>query len=821
MRILIVVILLFTSSLCYGQSYQLSGTLMDLSSHETIIGGVVRAGKYGGVSNAYGFYTITIPKDVDSVLVSALGYRRKWLKIKANTSATINIYLEKKSLQAVTIYAKEDKIDDKYTSITSIPIAQLKQLPTVGGEPDIMKALQHTPGIQAGLEGSAGVYVRGGSPDQNLILLDDVPVYNINHLFGFVSVFPTSAVKSADVFKAGFPARYGGRLSSVMDIRLKEGNRKSFGGELTISPIASSFLVESPIDSGRGSFLISGRRTWLDGITSLTSKIALGQQGIKGVSLSMNFYDFVAKANYKLNNKNRLYFSFYSGKDQFGSKVDVETKEDTITIRNQSSIGLDWGNVTSSLRMNTIFGKKLFGNATVAFTEYGFNTGSEIQQDIEQFNPYEKETTQASLIYQSSIKDYICKYDLEYALSHKIDIRAGTQLSFKSYNPGITVSASNNAGQKLDSALNSGRINNSQLDFYAEANFKPIDAVNLNVGLRYANYKTANYTNNSWQPRINLSVKLRKDISIKASYAYMNQPIHLLANSGSGLPTDLWLPATQFAPAEFSHQYVLGLYKSFARNLTLSVEGYYKSMNNVLEYKDGANFFGTFTNWENAVSVGKGTAQGVEFFLHKSSGNLNGWLGYTLAYNNRSFSDINNGTPFPYRYDRRHTINLFLNYELKNNKKKRRSISAAWQYSSGNMITLATKSYMAEPVDIGNNFEYFNLLEGLEGNYSDIYGILAAPSRNNYRMRASHRLDLTYSSTKYKRWGERTWSFTLYNAYARRNPYYIFVEKERANKSETYTERSIFSIFPSVSYTIKFDKGLFIRGKKRASQFFE
>ncbi len=822
--ILLLIILVSSILKIYAQTVTLSGFISDSNSNETIIGAVINNGSQGTVSNNFGRYTLKLKIGVNNLVIKSVGYKTNYVGINCQNDTVINIYLQKNQIREVIIKGKKDVVHREYTSMTSIPMQQLKAIPSVGGEADIMKAIQHTPGITGGVEGSAGVYVRGGSPDQNLILLDDVPVYNINHLFGYVSVFSPEAVKNFDVYKAGFPARYGGRLSSVMDVRLKEGNMKNLNGAVTISPIASSILLEGPLIKNKASFLISARRTWLDVIAYPVSKIALKKAGVKSGSLGLNFYDLTAKANYKLNENNRLYFSFYGGKDKFSTKIDNETTTDTSEYRYKSNQFLQWGNLTSSLRYNKIFNQKLFGNATLAYTQYQFETGNSADITKVIRNPYEEENTKASLKYSSSIQDVIFKYDLEYAPNNWNQIRAGVNQSYKTFKPGVYVSASSDAGISLDTTVNNNQKTNNQTDFYIEDNFKPTSFLNINAGLRYEMFNTKNYSNKSFQPRLNVSAYITKTLSLKGSYAAMSQNIHLLANSGTGLPTDLWLPATNLAPTEKSQQYVFGIYKNVKGMFDVSVEGYYKKMKNLIEYKEGASFIGTFTGWEEKIESGNGDVKGIEFFLHKKEGRLNGWIGYSLSYNNRAFANINNGVIFPYRYDRRHVFDIFANYEVYKTEEKERTISATWQYSTGNSITLPTQIYMGAPNEPSWQYNTFsNIIEGLEGNSTDIQGLLTAPSRNNYRMRAQHRLDFAYSTTKKKDWGERTWNFTIYNMYARRNPYYIYVRKKNGNSFESYQEKSLFSIFPSISYSIKFDaKKMFTKQgrKERAERFY-
>lgn len=821
-QIILLVLFNFICFIHYGQQFSISGFIQDASSRETIIGAIISNGKEGTSSNSFGRFSFNVKKGKQQLVIQYFGYKTKFLEFTIEHDTTVNILMERNELKEVVIKNKKDKVSQEYTSVTSIPMAQLKSVPAVGGEADIMKAIQHTPGIQGGVEGSAGVYVRGGSPDQNLILLDDVPVYNINHLFGYVSVFTPDAVKNFEIYKGGFPARYGGRLSSVMDVRMKEGNMKNLNGLITISPIASTISFEGPLKKDKSSFMIAARRTWLDGIAYLISKSAVQTAGADGGGIGLNFYDITAKTNYIFNKNNRLYLSFYAGNDKFNSSIKSSENSDSSTVSHAGNQFIKWGNITTSLRYNKSFKPNLFGNATFAFTQYKFQTGSNAENTFITKSPYSEEKNNASLKYNSSIKDIILKYDFEYHVANWNTVRAGVNHSSKQFLPGVFISGTSTNNTSIDTSINNQVYSNSQTDIYIEENIKPASFFNINLGLRYEMFHAKSYQNKSLQPRVNVNVMVNKKLSIKASYAGMSQGIHLLSNSGTGLPTDLWLPATSNAPVERSQQLVLGVYKNVNNLFDISIEGYYKSLHNVLEYKEGASFLGTFTGWEDKVEIGKGNVKGLEFFLHKKEGKLNGWIGYTLSFNNRTFPTINSGQTFPYRYDRRHVFDIFASYQMYKTEEKERTISAVWQYSTGNSITLPTQIHMGTPNEPSNQYTTFsNILDGFGEQFNATNGIISSPSRNNYRMRAQHRLDITYSSTKKKEWGERTWNFTIYNLYARRNPYYVYIYKPVFGDREKYVERSMFSIFPSISYSIKFDAKQFFYKKYRAEKYYE
>jgi hypothetical protein len=610
------------------------------------------------------------------------------------------------------------------------------------------------------------LYVRGGSPDQNLVLLDGVPVYNVSHLFGFFSVFNADAIKNVTLTKGGFPARYGGRLSSVLDISMKEGNAQEYHGEGSIGVIASKLTLEGPIWKNKTSFIVSGRRTYADLLARPFIKKSNNGDQVGGYY----FYDINAKVNHKFNDKHRLYLSTYSGKDVFYININEgDYKEDS---------GFDWGNLTSALRWNYLINNQLFANTTLTYSRYRFDLGS---TSTETFNG-EEESFGAN--YTSGIRDWAAKVDFDYMPAPNHYIRFGANAIHHTFSPGaLQYQIDQGNSFNIDTVIGTQDTRAWEYFAYIEDDLKIGENFSANVGFHLSAFSVNGKTYLSPQPRLGMRYLLPGGYALKGSYAMMSQYVHLLTNEGIGLPTDLWVPSTEDVTPQQSWQVALGAAKTFGTGYEVSLEGYYKEMKQLISYKEGASFL-SFNDWRDKVEQGEGESYGIEVFVQKKKGQTTGWLGYTLSWNNRHFENINSGEPYPFKYDRRHDVSIVLSHQFTEGI----FVSGTWVYGTGNAITLNEARYLpSNPSNSGSG-----LNEGSE------VGIPSA--KNNYRMRAYHRLDLGARFTKQKKRYQRTFSFGFYNTYSRKNPFFIYYSQA----DEKFKQVSIFPVIPYFSYGFKF-----------------
>jgi hypothetical protein len=759
-----------------AQTFTISGYVRDAKSGENLIGVAIfnSVTGQGTATNAYGFYSLTLSKDSVKLVASYLGYERGIFNTYLDKDLQQNLLLAPavtalQEVEIVNTQVEEDVKETTRMSTINMSVAQIKAVPALFGEVDVLKVLQLLPGVQSGGEGTSGLYVRGGGPDQNLILLDGVPVYNASHLFGFFSVFNADALNNVELVKGGFPARYGGRLSSVLDISMKEGNMNEVEGEGSIGLIASRLTVSAPLKKDVASFIVSGRRTYID----VLARPFMPKDEVAGYY----FYDLNAKLNWKVSDKDRLYLSAYTGYDEF-----YATSERMDTDQQKSRAGLGWGNLTSAFRWNRVLNQRLFLNTHLTYTKYQFDISNE-----EEARYQDKEYTY-KLKYLSNIRDLSAKLDFDYIPNPSHYIRFGTQVVGHQFQPGALQVRGNNGGNAEDLDVNTVKTNAQEVGLYLEDDVRLSEKLKLNVGLRANGFAVNKEFYSALEPRASVRFIANEKLSLKASYANMTQFIHLLTNSGIGLPTDLWVPSTDKIQPQRSHQVALGATRTLAQDkLEVSLEGYYKTMHNLIEYKEGASFIGISNSWDTKVTSGKGWAYGMELFLHKKTGRTNGWIGYTLAWSNRQFADLNRGEKYPYRYDRRHDIELVVIHQLKPNL----SLSGTWVYGTGNSITLPEARYV-----VG---------EAWEGGYGGTQTYNDYGSRNGYRMAAYHRADISLSHTKKKRWGEVVNNISFYNAYNRKNPYYIYIAGgEREGEAPRFKQVSLFPILPSVSKTFKF-----------------
>ena len=789
----------------FGQDYTISGYVTDETTGEILIGASLydTVSKTGTVSNTYGFYSISLKTDTAYLRVSYLGYNTLYYLLKNKKESTHQFLLTPatSSLSEIKVIGIKDIPIEQSTimGLISIPINQIKKLPSIGGETDVLKTLQLLPGVQSGNEGSTGLFVRGGTPDQNLILLDGVPVYNISHLFGFFSVITPEAINKVDLIKGSFPARYGGRLSSVIDITMKEGNLKKFSGSCSIGLISSRLTFEGPIWKNKTSFLINVRRTYIDLLarpfTTRKEKLSNGESKSTG---GYYFYDLNGKINHTISEKDKLFFSVYAGKDVFYSLYKEQRTSPYIKNNQNLKNSLGWGNITSILRWNHILIPKIFLHTSFAYSSFKFETATESKNTTEfTKNPADNSSSHLKFSYISNIADVIGNIDLDYFLNSNHSIKVGGSYTYHRFNPGINVLLETKSNHSFlsDTTLGNKPLLVPEINLYVEDDFSIGNVLKANLGLHYTTFIVNSKTYHSLQPRILSRFMLTEHSSLKLSFCTNQQFIHLLTNSGVGLPTDIWVPSTQKVRPQQSQQYAVGLARTIY-NYELSIESYYKTMQNVLEYKEGFNFLnGGAYNWEQSVESGRGEAYGIEFFAQKKEGKTTGWIGYTLAWNYRTFKSLNEGKAFPFKYDRRHDISIVVIHKFND----RIDVSGSWVFGSGNAITLPTQLYKSVP---GNYEELFTNI------FSDQYIGDASlvdyiPSRNNARMRSYHRLDLSVNLIKKKKRGIRTWNFSIYNVYGRQNPLYYYYKTD-TNGTRTILQYSLFSIIPSVSYSFNF-----------------
>ena len=761
----------------YSQErFTISGRVFEKGSGESLIGVnvYVPALKTGTVTNQYGFYSISLKSDTAVVLsYSFVGFHTQYKKFDANKDAEHDVNLSfAVNLDEIVISADKPELISQIPSMSNIeiPVDQIKTIPALLGEKDVFKALQLLPGVQKGQEGSSGFYVRGGGPDQNLIILDDAIVYNANHLFGFFSLFNGDALKSVELMKGGFPARYGGRLSSVVEMNMKDGNREKFSGEAGVGIISARMTLEGPIMKNKSSFLISGRRTYID---VLTRPLFNEDNGVFGYY----FYDLNAKLNYEFDKKNRLYLSGYFGRDKFYFSDSGD---------NDFSAGLFWQNATTTARWNHLFNNRLFSNASFIFSIYSMKI-----YEAESF-----ESGSYSLEYKSGIRDFAFKYDFLFLPVPEHTIRFGLHSNNHRFKPSAVVIEDSGIDEyysnvKTIDALESG--------LYIEDEWK-IGRWRGNTGFRLSHYLCNNKNYLRPEPRAMFAFLLNEKSSLKTSWTMMNQYVHLLSNTGLGLPTDLWVPATDNVLPQRSWQAAI----AYTRDLnlpgfSLTLEAYYKESADVLGYKEGASFLliGDPTGaeqitWEENMTSGNAKSYGAEFLLQKKIGKWTGWLGYTLSWTWLQFDEVNSGESFFAKYDRRHDLSVVAIYSLNEDI----TLSVVWVFASGNAISLPQETYTAtihnDPIDA---YAYYN----------DVNVTYYGP-KNSFRMKPYHRLDLGIQFHKDLKKGSRTFEISFYNAYNRKNPFFYYVDYSYSGgQTETVLKQvALFPIIPSVSYTRKF-----------------
>jgi outer membrane receptor for ferrienterochelin and colicin len=810
-HLIISLLLLMLPIVTVAQTFTVSGTVTDSRTGETLIGATVldsRSGK-GAVTNAYGHYSLTLKSDSVALKISFVGYETQFFNFKHDKNREINVKLSSSvTLEEVTVTAERTG-DTRSSQMSAVvmPVEKLKSVPVMFGEADLIKALQLMPGVQSGSEGNSGMYVRGGGPDENLFLLDGVPLYNVSHMGGFFSAFNTDAIKNVTLYKGSFPARFSGRLSAVLDVTQNNGNDKELHGNVSVGLISAKFSLEGPIVQERTTFSISARRTYAELFVIpaiMWINEATSDEEPEGPAVAQNakfdagyyFYDINAKLTHKFSDKSRLYASFYMGDDNIHGRVR------TVTSLNENMyLGFEngWGNMVGALRWNYELTPQLFMNLSANYTQYDNNIVGSVEKLA---SPGDPNASTMEGDYSSGIKEATLKADFDYSPIPEHNAKFGALFTRHWFTPEVASGSVNyydsiqmNQALRIDSAIFSGTVPANEIVAYIEDDWSLTDALKVNCGLNFSAFKVQESFYTSLQPRLSGRMMLSDDLSVKLGYARMQQYVHLLSTTSVTLPTDLWVPVTDKIAPMKSDQVAGGISYSYSGIADFSIEAYYKHMDNLIEYKDGATFFGSSENWENLVYTGEGWSYGIEFLVQREIGNLTGWVGYTWSRTMHLFDRpgqvLNEGRAFPAKYDRRHDLSIVLNYKIND----RVDVSATWVFSTGNAASLATQSY---PVAQEDPDDYEGNGYGQSVNYVE--------GRNNYRMPNYHRLDLGANfHRKFKR-AHRTISVSIYNVYNRQNPYMLYRSRNESYNGypSALVQLSIFPILPSVGYTLYF-----------------
>jgi hypothetical protein len=768
----------------------INGYVQDVLTGEKLVGVSVWSPlqKVGTTTNNYGYFTLTFREDTATVLFTTTSYTaQSYFFTENNSDSILIIKMQKKIVAKNEVVVKGTRkipIEEKtLMGQVNIPIEQIKAMPRFLGEADVLKAIQLLPGVQGGTEGTSGILVRGGGPDQNLILLDGTPVYNTQHLFGIFSTFNADVMKNVELYKGGFPARFGGRLSSVVDIVTKDGDMNAIHGEAAVALIMSRFSLEGPIKKNKTSFVIGGRRSYIDILAQPFVKKAAKADGID-VGFGAFLYDANVKINHIFSNKDRLFFSFFSSQDFLKFNV----KEDYQNTSTEQKLRLGYGNVITSTRWNHIFNKKLFANTILSYSNYRFVTSISLS---------EKEASGSNTFfakYYSGITDVALNMNFDYRPSANHSIKYGGAVINHLFTPGAaSVKLTDNGTIPVDTSFNKTSQNSLEGDVYFEDDWTITDKLKANIGV-HANFfqaKTKFYP--TIQPRIGVRYLMPRNWAIKAGYTQMAQSIHLLTNSTTTLPTDLWVPSTDKVKPMKSEQFALGIAKTiWDAKFEISVEAYSKTMDGVIEYKDGASYLNSSAEWDSKVEQGSGRSKGIEVLLQKKSGRTLGWIGYTLSKSDRIFSNINFGNRFPYKYDRRHDIEMTVTHKIN----KHWEISGNWGFSTANPISLPTTNYQI--ASSSSPYSNYNSFNG-SGGFVEYFN-----GRNGFRLLNYHRLDFGVSWTKQKKRYARTWNLSLYNAYNQKNPFFYYADYDNVTREGKIKSITILPILPNLSWNIKF-----------------
>ena len=761
----------------YGQNkHSISGVIKEKATGETVIGATVAIGNgsTGTISNEYGFYSMTLPEDTIILVVSYVGFQPSLHKFYLSSDTTLNIEISDEGVEIgevlVRANSNTERVNSTQMGVEEISVKEAKEIAAIFGEVDIIKVMQLKPGVQSGTEGSAGVFVRGGGADQNFFILDEAPVYNPSHLFGFFSTFNADAIKNVKLYKAGFPSQYGGKLSSVIDIRMREGNRKRFEVTGGLGLISSRLTVEGPLKKDKGAFVISGRRTYVDLFTNALNRSNADNPDWNTIP-SYSFYDLNAKFNYDLGAKDRVFLSGYFGRDVFNF------------VGDQINFNFDWGNIATTARWNHQISPQMFVNTSFTFSDYVYD----IKNQFDQFN----------VSIGSGIRDVNLKSDFTWLPSVEHELRFGANAIYHQFK----VNRFDAGSESGDLNFNAGSVFDAgEFGAYISDDWTVSDRLKLLTGVRVSGFYNEGKFYQGLEPRAALKYSLNPEMSLKASYARMNQYIHLISTSGASLPTDVWYPSNKNVTPQTSDLASAGFSWAIGKELFFSTEFYYKWLHRQIDFRDGANLF-VNDNLDQEFIFGKGKSYGGEVYLEKKRGDFRGWIGYTLSWTWRSFDEISDGKWFHPKYDRRHDVSIVAMYDLKFlGPKYPLTLSATWVYGTGNAESLPVGRYIETDI-VGEN----------PYNFVPIY-----TERGGFRMPAYHRMDLgliwdlnPLSKKRFK----SDLTFSIYNVYNRRNPFFMFIETvyaEDDTRGAQLPERfqaklvSLFPIIPSISWNFKF-----------------
>ena len=775
-RIYFSAILIFFFISVLGQATQrhtIKGFVKDATSGEDLLGATIQISShvYGATTNHYGFYSISLPAGTYQLKVSYVGYNTKYYNVKLDSGKTLNFELEPEYMMLDEIIITGEKADRNISEVrmstNQLRMETVRALPSFMGEVDILKTLLLLPGVSWGDEGSTGFFVRGGGQDQNLILLDEATVYNASHLMGFFSVFNPDAIRDLQLYKGGIPAQYGGRLSSVLDIRMNEGNNKKFSGTGGIGNISSRLTLEGPIQKDVSSFIVSGRRTYADIFLPLAEDTNLRDN-------RLYFYDLNAKANYRFSDKNRIFVSGYFGRDVY---------------KFNDMFGFEWGNATSTMRWNHIFNSTIFSNFTLIYSNYDYNLYS--TEGVQSFD------------WISNINDLSFKGDFTWYANPENTIKFGLQSSYHTINPGYV------KGNGEDAAVSEYRMPSTNAlhhAIYTSNEHRLFSNLTIEYGMRYSlfqnigestvysfneEYQVTDTTfyasgevfnnHHGFEPRIGLVYKIDAKQSVKANYNRTRQYLHQASNSTSATPLDIWFPSSPNIEPQIADQWAIGYFRNFNDNMfESSLEVYYKDMQNQIDFRDHAQLL-LNPKLEGELRIGRAWSYGIEFMVNKIKGDFTGWISYTYSITRREIPAINNGNPYPAPYDRPHDLAIVLTYDFS----ERMNVSANWVYNTGRPVTMPT-----------GRFEYGGVLLPV---YSE---------RNSERLPDYHRLDLSFNIKTRKKpnrnW-QGSWNISVYNAYYRKNVYSYYFAQREDNPDETQAYKMyMFGIIPAVSYNFSF-----------------
>ncbi len=790
----------------------ISGYIYDTETGNVLIGCTVFAKNSltGTSTNSFGYYNLLLPPNPvnEEIIFSFIGFKKKQITLPSGDTI-INVRLEHSSseLNEVRITNTNNELARQIASskMSSIKInsSEIKSIPAAAGETDLLKSITILPGIKPGVDGSSGFYVRGGNIDQNLILLDGVPIYNPYHMWGYLSSFNADAINSVTVTKGAFPARYGGRLSSVIDIAMKEGNNQKWTGDFTVGLLSAKASVSGPIIKDKSSIMFTARRTYADLIiVPINNK----NNSKKGYSYKegYNFTDLNLKTNYKLSGTDRLFFSGFLSRDKYYYKTAEDQEFNNTAVLGETQRAQGWGNIIATLRWNHIFKNKMFVNTTAYFSSYKYYT-TELTKRTSS-NPDEVEEKENSVEYLSNISDVALKQDYQFFPDDNHKLQFGASCIFHKFKPGINSFFSKTNSETITNKTGNSEIFSTDISIYFEDDWSISELLRINGGFHLSSFFVQNKSYFSAEPRINARLLINDKTSIKAGFAVMTQYMHLLTQSGITQSSDLWVPVTKKIKPQKSQQFSLGFSTALSKMYLFEMEGYFKHMNHVIEYKDGASFLLDATGWEEKITAGVGEAYGAELFFRKTRGKFTGFAGYTLSWAFRQFSEINNGGIFPFRYDRRHDISLVGKYRIN----KKWTISGAWIFYTGNAVTVPTSSYIT-PIYKNSGVQDNRQFPSPNLGYSTPTGngiVTNATERNNYRLPNYHRLDLTATYRKIKKWGEWELTFGATNVYNKMNPSFYYstdeFNSETGELETNYYQRTLFPVMPTISYRIKF-----------------